>query len=167
MNTKTQIKKSKKLGTVPKKLTPKMSHFVKMFDDILTGKMSNGKLSEQVSDIILKNSNDVFLLDVAKHFYLDSGYNSQAEKLKTLRRTINRESKKLFNDDKIKNAISFKLVKGENFKENKNDFSFSYSSLEVKESVVNLNKLIQKIRDNKLDLTDENKKELYELSKGL
>ena len=167
MNTKTQIKKSLKLGTVPKKETPKIKAFVKMFDDILNGKISNGKLSEQINEIILNNSNDVFLLEVAKKFYIESDYNTQSEKLKTLRRTINRESKKLFNDDKIKNAISFKLVKGENFKENKNDFSFNYSSLEIKEPVINLDKLIQKIRDNKLDLTDENKKELYELSKGI
>ena len=152
-----------------------------MFDDVIFVKYQNDELSNEVKKILVKNSNDVFLLEVAKLFYIGGGcpvkdYNSQNEKLKTLRRTINRESKKLVKEvDKegnkvypnFKNAISFKLVKGENFKENKNDFVFNYSTLEVNETIVNLDKLIQKIQDNKIDLTDENKKALYELSKGI
>jgi hypothetical protein len=85
---------------------------------------------------------------------------------------VDKEGNKIYPD--FKNAVSFKLVKGEDFKKKKEDnkltqadYEFKFSTLEIKEASVNLDKLIEKIRENKLDLTEENKKELYELSKGL
>ena len=161
MKTKTQIQKiSKTRDTSLKNHPPKVNKFIKMFDAVIFGKGQNVALNEEVKKILLKNSNDKFLLNVASIFYVGGGcpdrdYDSQNEKLKTLRKTINRESKKLVKEvDKegkkvypnFKNAISFKLTKGENFKENKNDFSFNYSTLEIKETVVNLDKLISLVQ---------------------
>ena len=58
----TQNKKSKKLGTVPKKETPKVNKFIKMFDAVIFGKGQNVALNEEVKKINILSPHSWILL---------------------------------------------------------------------------------------------------------
>ena len=132
--------------------------------------------------VVYDKSHDSVMLKVrgygfnlAKYYFDTPNLNISVKKLKESNNTFLWNQKDNFNDTKLSFDSSIELL---NISEDSLFFYYDQYISQNKKIKPNINfkgnkykmkesKQIEKIRENKLDLTEENKKELYELSKGL